>query len=168
MEHRSNTDESQAEERVSRSVLIRVPSVFHPWLLDRSASMASLEKLPGKLLHADVTEQIIGAAFEVHRTLGYGFLEKVYQRSMQVELASRGFTAAIEHPIEVFYKGAKVGFYEADLFVDGRVMVEVKVAKAYNLAGRGATAQSAQGHGHEGGFADNFWREKVEFKRFVF
>lgn len=123
---------------------------------------------PGKLLHSEVTEQIIGAAFEVHRTLGYGFLEKVYQRSMQVELASRGFAAAIEHPIEVFYKGEKVGFYEADLFVDGRVIVEVKVAKEYNSADEAQLLNELKATGVKVGLLINFGRAKVEFKRFVF
>ena len=62
-----------------------------------------------ELLHKEITEQIIGAAFEVHRVLGYGFLEKVYQRAMQVELESRGFVAEIESKIKVHYKGTVVG-----------------------------------------------------------
>ena len=56
------------------------------------------------LIHGDITEQIIGAAFEVFKTLGYGFLEKVYQRAMQVELQLRGLTAEIEVKIKVTYK----------------------------------------------------------------
>ncbi|HEV3415293.1 MAG TPA: GxxExxY protein, partial [Pirellulales bacterium] len=49
-----------------------------------------------ELEHKDITEQIIGAAFEVYNVLGYGFLERVYQRAMQVELVARGFKAEIE------------------------------------------------------------------------
>jgi GxxExxY protein len=56
------------------------------------------------LLHQDITEQIIGSAFEVYNVLGYGFLEKVYQRAMQAELIARGIRAAIEHEIFVYYK----------------------------------------------------------------
>ena len=62
-----------------------------------------------ELLHKDITEQIIGAAFEVYRVLGYGFLEKVYQRAMQVELRLRGFNAEIESDVSVIYKGHEVG-----------------------------------------------------------
>jgi GxxExxY protein len=51
-----------------------------------------------EFLYKDITEQIIGAAFEVHRVLGYGFLERVYQRALQVELQNRGLTAALERP----------------------------------------------------------------------
>lgn len=53
------------------------------------------------LIHEEVTEQIIGASFEVFRELGYGFLEKVYQRAMKVELELRGIAAEIESKIEV-------------------------------------------------------------------
>ncbi len=84
-----------------------------------------------ELLHKEITEQIIGAAFEVHRVLGFGFLEKVYQRAMQVELELRGFVAEIESKIKVHYKATIVGDYQADLFVDQCVIVELKVAKEY-------------------------------------
>jgi len=84
-----------------------------------------------ELLHKDITEQIIGAAFEVYRVLGYGFLEKVYQRAMQVELQLRGLRADIESKIQVIYKGHEVGPYRADLFVNECVIAELKIAKSY-------------------------------------
>jgi GxxExxY protein len=85
-----------------------------------------------ELQHKQVTEQILGAAFEVHKVLGYGFLEKVYQRAMLVDLQARGLKAEIEAEIRVLYKGVEVGVYKADLWVNEGVLVELKVAKAYN------------------------------------
>ncbi|TWU12317.1 hypothetical protein CA54_11400 [Symmachiella macrocystis] len=85
-----------------------------------------------ELAHKDITEQIIGAAFEVHQILGYGFLERVYQRAMQVELQSRGLKSEIETAIKVVYKNTIVGEYRADLLVEDVVLVEIKVAKEYN------------------------------------
>jgi len=76
---------------------------------------------PDKLLHRATTEAIIGA--EVHRKLGYGFLERVYQRALQVELLRRGATAEIEERIQVHYKGAVVSDYDADVLADGCVIV---------------------------------------------
>jgi GxxExxY protein len=64
-----------------------------------------------QFLHKEVTEQIIGAAFEVHGILGYGFLEKVNQRAMQVELRLRGLVAETESKIKVRYKDCIVGDY---------------------------------------------------------
>lgn len=71
-----------------------------------------------------ITEQVIGAAFEVHRVLGYGFLEKVYQKALQMELVKRGVRAELEAKIKVMYKGVVVGDYQADLLVEDRVVVE--------------------------------------------
>src|SRR6266436_6592060 len=85
-----------------------------------------------RLLHQETTQRIIGAAFEVHDQLGYGFLERVYQRALQVELLRRGATAEMERKIQVQYKGVVVGDYDADLIVDGRVAIEIKVAPQYD------------------------------------
>lgn len=82
-------------------------------------------------LYKDTTDEIIGAAFEVHRQLGYGFLEGVYQRSMQVELLRAGISAEIEKKIHVRYKDVVVGDYDADLIVEGASAVEPKVAPQY-------------------------------------
>ena len=60
-------------------------------------------------LYKETTEKIIGAAFEVHRELGYGFLERVYQRALQVELLRKGVSAEIERRIQVHYKGVVGG-----------------------------------------------------------
>ena len=70
---------------------------------------------PSKLLHREITERIIGAAFEVHGELGYGFLERVYERALQVELIRRGSTAEIEKRVQVRYKDVVVGDYDSDL-----------------------------------------------------
>src|SRR3954464_15184070 len=85
-----------------------------------------------KLLHGETTSKIIGAAFKVHQQLGYGFLERVYQRALQVELLRRGATAELEKRIQVVYKGVVVGDYDADLLVDDRVIVEIKIAPEYD------------------------------------
>jgi GxxExxY protein len=119
------------------------------------------------LLHADVTEQIIGAAFEVHRILGYGFLEKVYQRALQVELQLRGLKAEIEQKIKVYYKEQIVGDYAADMTVNDVVVVELKVAAQYNAADEAQLLNELKATNTRVGLLINFGREKVEFKRFI-
>jgi GxxExxY protein len=121
-----------------------------------------------EFLHKDITEQIIGAAFEVHRVLGYGFLERVYQRAMKVELRSRGLPAEIESRIRVTYKGVKVGLYRADLFVAKSVIVELKVAKTYCSEDEAQLLNELKATGIKVGLLINFGRTKVEFKRFAF
>jgi len=120
------------------------------------------------LQHQDVTEAVIGAAFEVHNVLGYGFLEKVYQRAMAVELRARGFTAETEADIRVVYKGVEVGQYRADLFVNGCVLVELKVAAEYSPADEAQLLNELKATGVRVGLLINFGRRKVAFKRFVF
>ena len=85
-----------------------------------------------KLLHAHVTEKIIGAAYEVYKVLGHGFLESDYKKALQVELQRLGVQCEIERPIKVKYKGAIVGEFRADLFVQNAVIVELKTARNYN------------------------------------
>jgi GxxExxY protein len=121
----------------------------------------------GQLVYGDVTSHIIGAAFEVHNTLGYGFLEKVYQRAMQVELIKRGSQAEVEVPIKVFYKHALVGEYYADLLVDGSVMVEIKVAKRYNPEDEAQLLNELKATAVKVGMLVNFGREQVQYKRMI-
>jgi GxxExxY protein len=121
-----------------------------------------------ELQHKEITEQIIGAAFEVHRVLGYGFLEKVYQRAMQVELQSRGLEAEIEVEIRVYYKGVEVGFYKADLWVQGCVLTELKVASEYCSQDEAQLLNELKATGVKVGLLINFGRRKVDFKRFVY
>jgi GxxExxY protein len=116
----------------------------------------------------EITEQIVGAAFEVHSVLGYGFLEKVYQRAMQVELVSRKLKAETESEIQVRYKGVVVGDYQADLLVEDKVIVELKVAKEYQPADEAQLLNELKATGIKVGLLINFGRTKVEFKRFVY
>ena len=81
------------------------------------------------MLHEDITNQIIKAFYEVYNILGYGFLEKVYENAMALELAKTGLNVVQQAPIQVYYGGVKVGEYYADLFVNDTVIVELKSAK---------------------------------------
>lgn len=123
---------------------------------------------PDKLLHRSVTEKIIGAAFEVHGELGYGFLERVYERALQVELIRRGSTAEIEKRVQVHYKEVVVGDYDSDLIVDGCVLVELKVNPQYDRRDEAQLLNVLKATGLKVGLLVNFGRTKVEYKRLVF
>jgi GxxExxY protein len=120
------------------------------------------------LEHEEITEQIIGAAFEVYSILGYGFLERVYQRAMQVELRLRGLKAEIEDKIKVWFKDELVGDDQADLWVADSVIVELKVARQYQSEDEAQLLNELKATGIRVGLLINFGRTKVEFKRFVF
>ena len=121
-----------------------------------------------ELEHKDITEQIIGASFEVFRELGYGFLEKVYQRAMKVELELRGLKAEIETDIHVQYKGHSVGDYRADIFVNDCVLVELKVASSLDTRDEAQLLNELKATGIKVGLLINFGKKKAEFKRLVY
>ena len=83
-------------------------------------------------LYVDITRKIIGAAFEVYKEFGYGFLEKVYENALLIELTDRNLKAESQKPIAVAYKGRAVGNYAADIVVEDKVLVELKAEKVYN------------------------------------
>jgi GxxExxY protein len=123
---------------------------------------------PDKLLHRDITEKIIGSAFDVHGELGHGFLERVYERAMQVELIRRGSSAEIEKRVRVYYKEVVVGDYDSDLIVDGCVLVELKVNPQYDRRDEAQLLNVLKATGLKVGLLVNFGRTKVEYKRLVF
>lgn len=82
------------------------------------------------MLFEDKTERIIKAFYKVYNTLGYGFLEKVYQNALLIELRKMGFKCISEAPIRVYYEGILVGDYRADILVDDCIIIENKASEA--------------------------------------
>ena len=74
----------------------------------------------------NLTRQIIGCAYRVHNTLGFGFLESVYEKSMPIELAKVGLNVSSQHPVNVHYDNQIVGQFTADLLVEDEIIVELK------------------------------------------
>lgn len=81
-------------------------------------------------LYQDITDKIIKCFYEVYNTLGYGFLEKVYELSLFEELNSNGLICERQKKIEVFYKEKLVGEYYADILVDNKIILELKAAES--------------------------------------
>jgi len=79
--------------------------------------------------YTELTEKIIHTFYRVYNKLGYGFLEKVYEKAMMIEFNKEGIPAASQHPINVFYEGEIIGEYYADILVDNKVIVEIKAAR---------------------------------------
>lgn len=84
-------------------------------------------KFDGK--HSGITELVITAFYKVHRIMGYGFNEKVYENSLAIELGNAGLQVAKQKEINVYYDGQIVGTYFADIIVNGVVMLELKAVK---------------------------------------
>ena len=82
------------------------------------------------MLHGELTNKIIGAFYKVYNTLGYGFLEKVYENSLKIELRRLGLKVEQQKNIKVNYEGYEVGEYFADLIVNDDVIIELKAAQS--------------------------------------
>jgi len=80
--------------------------------------------------HSDITEKIIKAYFKVYNSLGYGFLEKVYENAMKIELQKMEMNVITQQPIKVYYEKEQVGNYFADLIVEDKVIVELKASES--------------------------------------
>ena len=116
--------------------------------------------------HKELTGEIINAAHTVHNELGYGFLEKVYHRSLFIELSKRGYSVEFEKPIEVRYDNQVVGEFFADLLVENKVVVEVKAAGKYANVFEAQLLNYLKAMGLEVGLIINFG-PSVEVKRMV-
>ena len=80
----------------------------------------------GKLIHAELTGAIISAFYFTYNVLGFGFLESVYRKALALELRARGFKVEEEKSLPVYFRNVEVGSFRTDLFVEGRVMLELK------------------------------------------
>lgn len=98
--------------------------------------MDDKDERPGssKLRHSDLTEKIIGVFYEVYNDLGYGFVESVYDNALCLALSEAGLRVGRQVPIAVWYRGQQVGEFRADVVVNDLVLLELKTAKAFDLA----------------------------------
>ena len=119
-------------------------------------------------LHAELTQAIIGAAFEVHKVLGHGFLEKVYVSALREELIARGMPVQAETPIEVLYKGTPVGLYYGDLLISGGMLCEIKAVRRLAPEHEPQLLNYLKGTGIRMGLLLNFGAPSVQVKRMVF
>jgi GxxExxY protein len=79
--------------------------------------------------HEELTEKIIKIFYKVYNTLGYGFLEKIYENAMMIEFRTAGIPAVSQSPIKVLYENEIIGEYFADISVDRKVILEIKATK---------------------------------------
>ena len=115
----------------------------------------------------DITYQIRGVIFEVNKVLGSGFLEKVYEKALMIELSGRGLRVENQVPLKVSYKGQIVGEYFADLLVEERVIVEIKSVANLLREHQAQLLNYLKATGICVGLLVNFTRNKAEIKRMV-
>ncbi len=117
--------------------------------------------------HEEITSEVIGAFYNVYNKLGYGFLEKVYENALIVELRKNKIYCEKQQQVKVFYKGVEVGNYFADIVVEGVVILELKANKTLNKTDELQLQNYLKATDMEVGLLLNFG-EEPEFKRKVF
>lgn len=118
-------------------------------------------------MHKELTEKIIKIFYRVYNKLGYGFLEKVYENAMMIELAKEGIPAVAQSPIKVTYEGKIIGEYYADILFEDKVIVEIKAARNLVLDHEAQLLNYLKATNIEVGLLLNFG-PKPEIKRKVY
>ena len=119
------------------------------------------------LAHNELTRAIIGAAMEVHSTLGPGFLESVYEAAMAIELNLRKVPYELQKPIPVMYKGEKAKDFFCDLLVGGNVLVELKALKAITSVEEAQVLNYLKATRLNVGLLINLGEQSLRYKRLV-
>jgi GxxExxY protein len=119
------------------------------------------------LLYKGITDSILKAYYDVYNQLGYGFLEKVYQNAMYLELKSLGYIVEAQKPIKVYFKSQLVGEYYADLLIEGKVIVELKACEILMNVHSAQLMNYLKATEIEVGLLLNFG-EDAEFKRIIY
>jgi GxxExxY protein len=109
----------------------------------------------------------MGAIFEVHKKLGPGFLESVYQKALIEELSGRGMDVETEKVIDLTYKNKKIGTHRLDLVMDDKVVVELKTAESFSIHHKAQVTSYLKASGYKLGILVNFSKAKVEYRRVV-
>jgi GxxExxY protein len=119
------------------------------------------EKYP----ESELTGKVIGCCMEVHRFLGNGFQEVIYQRALAIEFNRQNISFSREHEMDIYYKGENIGTRRVDFFVEGKVMVELKAIIHLEDVHLAQAINYLEAYGLETGLLVNFGAKSLEFKR---
>ncbi len=119
------------------------------------------------IIYKELSYQIMAAVFEVHNVLGYGFLEKVYERALLKELRLRGIPAEAQKEIRIYYKNDEIGTYCPDIIVNNEILLELKSVEGLTNTHKAQVLNYLKATGLKLGLLINFGRERVEHERLV-
>lgn len=120
-----------------------------------------------KLIEKELVYEINGCVFEVYKELGHGFLEKVYENGLIIELEEKGLTVERQKQLKVAYKGHVIGEYIADLIVNGKVLIELKAQNSLLKIHEAQILNYLKATGITVGLLVNFSYPKASVKRFI-
>lgn len=114
---------------------------------------------------SELTGKIIGCAMEVHRILGNGFQERIYQRALAIEMKLQGLNFSREHEMDIYYKGNLLGTRRVDFFVEEEIMLELKAKKHLDDADLAQAINYLEAYGKTIGLLINFGDISLRFHR---
>lgn len=120
-----------------------------------------------RIIHKELSFKIVGLAMEVHKKLGYGFLEKVYENALMQLLEKEKIPAKQQAPVTVYFEGKVVGDYFADILIDDKIILELKSAENIVDAHRAQTLNYLKATGLTLAIIVNFGKKKLEYERLV-
>ena len=119
------------------------------------------------LIENELSNQVLGAVFAVHNSLGPGLLESAYEGALVIEFAHMGLKISRQHVYPVYYRGELAGAYIADLVVEGKIILELKSVKELSPAMEAQLLNYLRLSGVEIGYLVNFHHQRVVWRRFV-
>lgn len=114
---------------------------------------------------SELTGKIIGCAMEVHKIIGNGFQEVIYQRALAIEMRRQGLEYSREHEMEIFYKEENIGTRRVDFFVEGKIMVELKAVIQLDDVHLAQAINYLEAYNMKIGLLINFGSQSLQFKR---
>lgn len=123
------------------------------------------EIINDKYPDSELTGKIIGCAMEVHRILGNGFQEVIYQRALAIEMSKQNLSFSREHEMEIFYKGENIGLRRVDFFVEKKIMVELKALVQLDNVHLAQAINYLEAYKMDIGLLINFGNTSLQFKR---
>lgn len=118
-----------------------------------------------KYPESELTGKIIGCAMEVHKILGNGFQEVIYQRALAIEMSNQGLSYSREHEMDIFYKGERIGGRRVDFFVEEKIMVELKAVIQLEDVHLAQAINYLEAYNMQIGLLINFGSQSLQFKR---
>lgn len=119
------------------------------------------------IIHKELAYEVVGLGMEVHRKMGIGFLEKIYENALMVLLKKNGIAAQQQSSIKVNFEGEIVGDYCADILVDEKIILELKVAEKITDIHRAQVLNYLRATGLRLGIIFNFGKKGFEYERLV-
>ncbi|MBK8242553.1 MAG: GxxExxY protein [Saprospiraceae bacterium] len=117
--------------------------------------------------YSDLTGKIIGCAMEVHKILGNGFQEVIYQRALEIEMTLQGLSFSREHEMPIFFKNHQIGTRRVDFLVEGIISVEIKAVTKLEDVHLAQAINYLEAYNLEIGLLINFGAKSLEFKRLI-